>query len=261
MPDRRLVLAKLGNSGTRLRRHEWFARFTLVALVLLGVTFLMFLLSPPTKAGVLPGANIGEAGPGYREYRVGKEQFPKWQRLVERHVRGLGQAGAADADDNLDEHGRAKRIWDALIGELRDAPRERRIETANAFFNRFQHGADRDVWNSEDHWASPLEFLARRRGDCEDFAAAKYFALRTAGFGAGELRVAVVLVGNRKEPAAHAILLVSAAGTVLALDNLSDQIRPFRALHQYRLLYTLNEDDAWIHLRAPEPVAAPRHDS
>ena len=42
------------------------------------------------------------------------------------------------------------------------------------FFNSVKYSDDKDIYGINDYWASPYEFLARDRGDCEDYAIAKF---------------------------------------------------------------------------------------
>ena len=56
-----------------------------------------------------------------------------------------------------------------------------------------------------DYWQSPVETLARGKGECEDFAIAQYVSLRMLGMRPEQLRVSVVTLPN-VEP--HAVLLV-----------------------------------------------------
>ena len=48
-----------------------------------------------------------------------------------------------------------------------------------------------DVWGVMDYWETPAEFF-QKSGDCEDFAIAKYFALRDLGFPASQMRIVVL---------------------------------------------------------------------
>jgi predicted transglutaminase-like cysteine proteinase len=73
-----------------------------------------------------------------------------------------------------------------------------------------QHGAP-------DAWASPLATLSAERGDCEDYAIVKYFALREAGIAADDLRF--VVVRNTRLLQDHAILAARLDGRWLVLDN------------------------------------------
>jgi len=57
-----------------------------------------------------------------------------------------------------------------------------KLEIVNHFFNsRIRYASDIEVWGVKDYWATPLEFLCRNAGDCEDFAIAKFFTLKEIG--------------------------------------------------------------------------------
>ena len=50
---------------------------------------------------------------------------------------------------------------------------------------------DQDNWQQEDYWATPLETLSRRQGDCEDYSISKYITLVLAGMPEDKLRITV----------------------------------------------------------------------
>ena len=68
-----------------------------------------------------------------------------------------------------------------------------------------------------DYWATPLETLNKGAGDCEDYAIAKYVALREAGITPDNLRL--VIVRSTKGQTSHAILAVRYEKNWLVLDN------------------------------------------
>ena len=68
-----------------------------------------------------------------------------------------------------------------------------------------------------DLWTAPLATLAAGRGDCEDYALAKYVALREAGTPAENLRF--VLVRDNAVRMDHAVLAARHDGRWLILDN------------------------------------------
>jgi predicted transglutaminase-like cysteine proteinase len=68
-----------------------------------------------------------------------------------------------------------------------------------------------------DYWATPLETLSSRAGDCEDYAIVKYVALRESGIAPDDLRL--VIVRNIKEQTNHAVLAVRLEEEWLILDN------------------------------------------
>ncbi|MCZ8076649.1 MAG: transglutaminase-like cysteine peptidase, partial [Paucibacter sp.] len=57
-----------------------------------------------------------------------------------------------------------------------------RLSLVNNFVNKhLVFRDDSEVWGRIDYWATPLESLDKGRGDCEDYAIAKYFSLLNAG--------------------------------------------------------------------------------
>jgi predicted transglutaminase-like cysteine proteinase len=72
-------------------------------------------------------------------------------------------------------------------------------------------------WGVADHWSTPLETFTTQRGDCEDYAIAKYVALRAAGVPQQDVRLIVVREDAEREN--HAVVAVRLAGEWLILDN------------------------------------------
>ena len=52
--------------------------------------------------------------------------------------------------------------------------------------------SDQALYGEIDFWASPLATLGRGAGDCEDYAIAKFVALRLAGMSADDLRIVIM---------------------------------------------------------------------
>ncbi len=68
-----------------------------------------------------------------------------------------------------------------------------------------------------DVWTTPLTTFASGAGDCEDYAIAKYVALREAGLPARDLRI--VILHNRTNNEDHAVAAARIDGEWLILDN------------------------------------------
>ena len=68
-----------------------------------------------------------------------------------------------------------------------------------------------------DVWSSPLATLARGGGDCEDYAIAKFMALRRAGLSTDDLRIVVMHDTIHGED--HAVAAARLDGRWLMLDN------------------------------------------
>src|SRR3954449_445761 len=68
-----------------------------------------------------------------------------------------------------------------------------------------------------DVWTSPLVTFTRGAGDCEDYAIAKFVALRLAGVSPAHLRIVIVYDAVRGED--HAVAAAKLDGRWLTLDN------------------------------------------
>ena len=68
-----------------------------------------------------------------------------------------------------------------------------------------------------DVWSTPLATLERGSGDCEDYAIAKFVALRRAGLAPDDLRIVIMHDTIRGED--HAVAAVRLDGRWLMLDN------------------------------------------
>jgi predicted transglutaminase-like cysteine proteinase len=72
-------------------------------------------------------------------------------------------------------------------------------------------------WGVPDRWSSPLETFTTQRGDCEDYAIAKFVALRAAGIPQQDVRL--VVVHNNAAGEQHAVVAVRLDGDWVILDN------------------------------------------
>lgn len=97
---------------------------------------------------------------------------------------------------------------DFLWKQLGKSPRDQ-IREVNQWFNWFDYEGE----GERDYWATPREFIVRGRGDCEDFAIAKYFAL--ASLGHVGMRLALV---PWREDESHMVLLADLEGALFVLD-------------------------------------------
>lgn len=103
-----------------------------------------------------------------------------------------------------------------------------RLEKVNRFFNAIPGKEDRAVWGQRDYWATPVEFLARYGGDCEDYALAKFFTLRATGVAADRLRITYVRawIAEEQRVESHMVLAYYpyADADPLILDNINPRI-------------------------------------
>ena len=77
--------------------------------------------------------------------------------------------------------------------------------------------SDLAQWGVPDHWSAPLETFTTGRGDCEDYAIAKYVALLEAGVAADDVRL--VIVHDLAFEQDHAVVAARLDGKWMMLDN------------------------------------------
>jgi predicted transglutaminase-like cysteine proteinase len=116
----------------------------------------------------------------------------------------------------------------------------------NDFYNSVPYLSDEKNYNSRDYWATPLEFLARDRGDCEDYVIAKYFALKFLGIDTNKLYF--TYVRSRKFKAPHMVLTYFATpdSVPLVLDNFNYRIFPANERSDLLPVYNFNGDNLYI---------------
>lgn len=112
-------------------------------------------------------------------------------------------------------------------------------------------------------WSSPDELRRSGRGDCEDFAIAKYFALLEAGIPVQRLRIGYALVqlggGDLWRPHMVLAYLGSDGGDglqPLILDTLISEIRPASRRPDLRLVFSFGLDGLWAGVEGPHMGAA-----
>jgi predicted transglutaminase-like cysteine proteinase len=99
---------------------------------------------------------------------------------------------------------------------------------------------------------SPRMSFASGAGDCEDYAIAKYVALREAGFGADDLRLVIVHDHVVKED--HAVTAVRHEGHWLILDNKTLDIRQDVSIAAFDPLFVIDNGGVkWAKIRQPVP--------
>jgi predicted transglutaminase-like cysteine proteinase len=77
--------------------------------------------------------------------------------------------------------------------------------------------SDLSQWGVTDRWSTPIETFTTGRGDCEDYAIAKYVALRAAGVPKTDVRL--VVIRNNAAGEDHAVVAVRLNGDWIILDN------------------------------------------
>lgn len=114
----------------------------------------------------------------------------------------------------------------------------------NDLMNTLEYVGDQENYGRSDYWATPAEFMARG-GDCEDFAIAKYAALKALGVPENRLRLAIVHDTVKDIP--HAILVVYAENGPIILDNQIKELRSALQPGRYRPIFSINANAWWLH--------------
>ncbi|MFV0436498.1 MAG: transglutaminase-like cysteine peptidase [Desulfopila sp.] len=136
--------------------------------------------------------------------------------------------------------------WQLLIQTTQGDERAR-LEKVNSFFNETVEFVDDKIhWNVEDYWATPVEFLASKGGDCEDFAIAKFFTLIKLGI--PEEKLTLTYVKALRLNQAHMVLTYYPApgAEPLILDNLVSTILPSSRRTDLLPVYSLNGSGLWL---------------
>jgi predicted transglutaminase-like cysteine proteinase len=174
---------------------------------------------------------------------------------------GLGSALGLDferlKDNLLARHGQEPLAlfedWRRMLGGARGAGEQEQVRRVNDFFNqRIAFDDDYSLWGQTDYWATPLETMAQRRGDCEDFSIAKYFSLLELGIPVNKLRLVYVratlpMIGGGSSQQAHMVLAYYPRPNAdpLVLDNLNKQILPASQRRDLSPVFSFNSAGLW----------------
>ena len=133
-----------------------------------------------------------------------------------------------------------------LLERLRRAGTRTKLLEVNRFFNRFNYRSDAVLWQTRDHWATPLQFLGKHGGDCEDFVISKYFALRSIGIKVAQLSIIYAKSTDGRKP--HLVLAYqdSTGSVALILDERSSAVRPATEHKGLIPVYGFNESSIFI---------------
>lgn len=103
---------------------------------------------------------------------------------------------------------------------------------------RYQN--DEAQFGESDRWLTPLAAFTSGRGDCEDYAIAKYFLLREAGYPLIDLRL--LLVRDNAVRDDHAVLAARHDNRWLILDNRHATLHADTSLPHFTPLFAINHD-------------------
>ena len=138
------------------------------------------------------------------------------------------------------------RHWAMLVERGKTLDTHEQLLETNRFFNGARFSTDREIWQVDDYWATPAEFLIKDAGDCEEFAIAKYFTLRFMGLEDEKMRLTYVKALTLDQP--HMVLSYYPAPdeVPLVLDNLNPRLLPADARNDLVPVYSFNSTKLWL---------------
>ena len=142
--------------------------------------------------------------------------------------------------------------WKTMLDEGSKLGEKEKLRRVNDFFNqRIAFDDDISTWGQSDYWATPLETIGMGRGDCEDFAIAKYYSLLAMGMPVARLRL-VYVRARQSGPAgpvlqAHMVLAYypTPSAEPLILDNLKPDILPASRRTDLSPIFSFNSAGLW----------------
>lgn len=182
--------------------------------------------------GLLLVAGLG-LSPGSLEARMDRA------RLRDSMQRLYGSTGLAILEE-----------WFTLLDRLQGADLDTQLRDVNDFFNRrVRWVEDSQSRGVEDHWATPLEAMGKREGDCEDYSIAKYVTLKELGVPGSRLRMIYVRarIGRSQIVQAHMVLgyYETPAAVPRVLDNLVPSITPASQRTDLVPVFSFNSEGLW----------------
>jgi predicted transglutaminase-like cysteine proteinase len=109
-----------------------------------------------------------------------------------------------------------------------------------------------------DVWSSPLVTFTHGAGDCEDYAIAKFVALRQAGIAPEDLRIVIMRDTIRGED--HAVAAARLDGHWLMLDNRRMAMVEDGDVRNYRPLFVIDQSGVMRYVDTPLLAGMPGRD-
>ena len=133
-----------------------------------------------------------------------------------------------------------------VMAEAKESGELEQLRIINDFYNSVRYRSDQKNYKTKDYWATPIEFLGRDHGDCEDYVIAKYFALKSLGVDTKKLYFTYVKSTKFRQP--HMVLTYFATpeSIPLVLDNFNFKIFPADQRNDLIPVYNFNGENLYI---------------
>jgi predicted transglutaminase-like cysteine proteinase len=180
----------------------------------------------------------------------------KWLEIEHRLDDERVQLALCDGDRERCVSPAALRLL-AIVDSARARDGRARIGEINRAINlAIRPMSDLAQYGQIDVWTSPLVTFAHGAGDCEDYAIAKYTALRLAGIAAEDLRIVIMRNTIRGED--HAVAAARLDGHWLTLDNNRMAMIEDADLRNYRPTFVIDQRGAMQYVDPPLLADLPR---
>ena len=171
--------------------------------------------------------------------RTGLSTFPKWQGVLDEY------------DDHLDWR---DPVWGRWFKQASSKKGKKLAEVVNKKVNAtsaFVHDVAFDAWKLP-------RFFMDEGGDCEDFAIAKYFALRKLGVPEEDLLIVVLKRRHGERMVPHALLAMKHGSQYLILDHSSfdSEVRydhEVRGSSAFQIYYAVDAT-GWYMYKSPKSL-------
>jgi predicted transglutaminase-like cysteine proteinase len=176
------------------------------------------------------------------ELKGKNKTLARWQRIVNKMAAHKQQY----LSNSLPTSGKNQRQrWKQFKSTIVSASRMQQLRKVNTYFNKWPYRLDEENWGQREYWASPPEFV-KKSGDCEDYAIAKYYALRELGVPASSMRIVALMDNIRR--LGHAVLVVFHEGDAWVLDNQTKLVLSHSKFSHYVPQFSVNETNRWAHI-------------
>lgn len=173
----------------------------------------------------------------------------KWLRVERKLDDERVQLALCDGDRERCASPAALRFL-AIVDDARAREGRARLGEVNRAINlSIRPLSDEAQYGEIDVWSSPLVTFAHGAGDCEDYAIAKFVALRMAGVSPDDLRIVIMRDTIHGED--HAVAAARLDGRWLTLDNRRMAMIEDANIRNYRPLFVINQYGAMRYADAP----------
>jgi len=179
----------------------------------------------------------------------------KWRRVERKLDDERVQLALCDGDRERCVSPAALRFL-AIVDDARARDGRARLGEINRAINlAIRPMSDEAQYGEIDVWSSPLVTFAHGAGDCEDYAIAKYVALRLAGLSSDDLRI--VIMRDTMHGEDHAVAAARLDGRWLTLDNRRMAMVEDTNIRNFRPLFVIDQHGAMRYADAPLLASLP----